>query len=400
LRILIVTYSIEYGGVETSILKIATIYQSAGHEVILVESSAKRNILHNYQGFKVVSYPINNWSIPILHALKISQIYKGADLILIFDSPLAQAAVGKSSVDTLIFPQIRCDLENMFYTAQSNFPNWDSIITISEKIRTNFLQLYPEYSKFVQIIPNGYIVPKERKVEYSKDRKHRFAYIGRLEKELKGILHLPKIFENIWQVNHNVTFTIIGSGPDELELKQIFEESPINSLVIWLPFLPAVSLEKEFHNTDFLIFPSTSEGFGNIVPEAMLNKVIPIASRLNGITDTYIIDSYNGFLATPGDPASFKDAYVRAFSLIDKLSNISQMGYETIRSKFSFELMSKNYLALLTYQKTHRQKSHKISLEILRYYYHFPFLPIIIGKIVNKGRKIVSLAIKHTFSTS
>jgi glycosyltransferase involved in cell wall biosynthesis len=130
-------------------------------------------------------------------------------------------------------------------------------------------------------------------------------------------------------------------GPEDKEyLERIRVESHMPSIKGRVAIL-ADSIpdpERIFMGTDLLAFPSTHEGLGNVMLEALCCGLPVAASRIKGITDWIIMEEENGAL-TERTPQALAQALQRANVLKPKsetiaLSAAKRFGAATIDEQF------------------------------------------------------------------
>jgi len=138
------------------------------------------------------------------------------------------------------------------------------------------------------------------------------VHIGRLAKEkrlkdLKGILE--EINNRRHRSCHNGNTTIptarlciVGSGPEEDELRRYFQGTP----TVFLGRLDGKELGQAFASGDLFCMPSDSETLGFVVLESMASGVPCVAARAGGPIDL-IEEGVTGYLVPTGDVAAFAD---------------------------------------------------------------------------------------------
>ncbi|VEU42313.1 unnamed protein product [Pseudo-nitzschia multistriata] len=135
------------------------------------------------------------------------------------------------------------------------------------------------------------------------------VHVGRLAKEkrlkdLRGVLEEINTRRN-WNRNRTcptIRLCIVGSGPEEEELRRYFEGTP----TVFLGRLDGKELGQAFASGDVFCMPSDSETLGFVVLESMASGVPCVAARAGGPIDL-IEDNVTGYLVPTGDVSAFAD---------------------------------------------------------------------------------------------
>jgi glycosyltransferase involved in cell wall biosynthesis len=102
------------------------------------------------------------------------------------------------------------------------------------------------------------------------------------------------------------------------------------------PFLSAL---------DVFAFASWSEGFGQVITEAMAAGKPVVASRLAPLTEI-VVNGETGLLVDPNDPEAFADAMVWLLTHPEEAQQMGRRGRERAYSHFSADRMSDETLSL------------------------------------------------------
>jgi sulfoquinovosyltransferase len=121
------------------------------------------------------------------------------------------------------------------------------------------------------------------------------VYVGRLgaEKRLKDIKAMLKKMPN-------ARLCIVGTGPQEDELKEHFQ----GTKTVFTGQLSGDELSNAFASADAFVMPSDSETLGFVVLESMASGVPVVGAKAGGIPHL-IDDSKTSFLVEPGDTDGF-----------------------------------------------------------------------------------------------
>ena len=122
-----------------------------------------------------------------------------------------------------------------------------------------------------------------------------FLYVGRLI-ELKGVRQLLeawRIFEE--EMPDEGTLIIVGSGPEETDLKIFSQESKLK----WVRFVGSVDYDKivtYYASADVFIMPTLEDNWSLVVPEAMACGLPILTTIYNGCWPDLVFPNENGWI--------------------------------------------------------------------------------------------------------
>jgi glycosyltransferase involved in cell wall biosynthesis len=99
------------------------------------------------------------------------------------------------------------------------------------------------------------------------------------------------------------------------------------------------------HALDVFAFASRTEGFGQVVIEAMAAGKPVVASRIPPLTEI-VVDRETGLLAEPDNPEAFAQGITWLLSHPDEAQEMGRRGLERVQNHFSAERMAAETLAL------------------------------------------------------
>ncbi len=120
---------------------------------------------------------------------------------------------------------------------------------------------------------------------------------------LKGVHHLIAAFAALAAEFPEAKLTLVGRAQNEIytaELKRQVVDAGLTDRVCFAAPLPQADLASWMKHAAVLVLPSSSEGLGRVVIEAMAAATPVIGSDVGGIPEL-VEDGATGFLVPPGD---------------------------------------------------------------------------------------------------
>lgn len=174
----------------------------------------------------------------------------------------------------------------------------------------------------------------------------RILYLGRLSIYDKGIDRLGPITRSLWSMKEKFRLTVVGSGLDEKHVRRELSAFEKIGLVQFHPSVPPDQVPSIMRQHDVLLMPSRFEGLPNTLLEGMACGLVPVVSRLPGITDYIVEDEKSGFVCSQDDPGEF----VARLAMLSRDESLRRkMGsnaHQRVKNCFSLEAVGKSYHAL------------------------------------------------------
>jgi glycosyltransferase involved in cell wall biosynthesis len=138
---------------------------------------------------------------------------------------------------------------------------------------------------------------------------------------VKGVTYLVQAFDRLAAEGRPVPLTILGPGLSTADVMQSIPDR-LRPTVTVVERVPEDRVIEEYRRHDLLVFPSTYEGFGLVVLEAMSQGLPAVATAVGCVPDL-IRDGENGVIVPVRDPAALANAVRR---IIDAPSERDRMG--------------------------------------------------------------------------
>lgn len=240
---------------------------------------------------------------------------------------------------------LRNDEPAVYTVAGLNCAAWNCAVGVSPKVQQTAATRFGD--KPVYWILNGVELPTATQLRkrVGWETPLRLLFVGRLTDKQKGIFRLPQILAACRQQKLPVQLTLIGDGPDQQRLHQLFIAAGCADLVKSLGTQTNAAVLAQMRAHHLLLMPSNFEGIGTVILEAQANGCVPIAAHLVGATDIAILDGCNGRLVQPTDIAGFVDL-IRTFLTPEHWHAYSQASISAAQQHYSIQRMAENYLSI------------------------------------------------------
>jgi glycosyltransferase involved in cell wall biosynthesis len=138
---------------------------------------------------------------------------------------------------------------------------------------------------------------------------------------VKGVTYLVQAFDRLASGARPVPLTVLGPGLSPAEVIGSFPERARPHVTV-MERVPEERVVDEYRRHDLLVFPSTYEGFGLVVLEAM-SQGLPVVATPVGCVPDLVRDGDNGIIVPPRDADALAQAVRR---LMDAPSERERMG--------------------------------------------------------------------------
>ncbi|MFQ6060445.1 MAG: glycosyltransferase family 4 protein [Thermoplasmata archaeon] len=170
-----------------------------------------------------------------------------------------------------------------------------------------------EFGAASVVLPNGVDVERFRPIKKEKAREEIglessskvVISVGALL-PFKGFDNLIRAFSRVLESIPESKLLLLGDGVERGALEQLSVELDVEENVIFQSWVPFDKVPLYLSASDLFVHPSTSEGFPNVVLEAMAAGLPIVMTNVVGL-DAYFEDKRNCFLVPPRDEKSFEE---------------------------------------------------------------------------------------------
>ena len=215
------------------------------------------------------------------------------------------------------------------------------VVTVSKQVQKYLLEKGVKKEKLQTIytgVDTDKFVPKEEKILKKELNLEEDTILVGIVAVLRGAKRHKDLIEAISQIDANVKLVIIGSGPQEENIKKIISEKNLKNRVIMLGH------KENIHNLlpslDIFVLPSNMEALGTSILEASSCGIPCIGSRVGGIPEC-IIDNETGFLFENQNVKELKDRLEKLIKDKELRTKFGKNARELIVNNFSVKTMIK-----------------------------------------------------------
>lgn len=349
-KIIIASTEITTGGLGSYLLTLARGLASRGWEVHLLVTNVHSNVLdqireefkcHDFS--KIALAPKKAFmAAELANSVKPEVILTNNCALLQYATPLIDPAIKTISV-------LHSD-DPRFYAIAALFPRrlfrW---VAPTSGVASRFREYVDkELRGRIRVIPHGV----DRNIFFPEKsgmngKLFRVLFVGFLG-ESKGAHLLPEIFQKIAADVPESAFTVIGDGPLKRHLGEEFERRGLKNRVVMHAVTSADQTAEAMRASRVLVLPTKLEGFGIVIVEAMMCGVVPVISRLKGVTDELVEEGGTGFLVAPQDVDGFVEAVKRLYLNPQLFGAMSLKAREVAAGAYTVETMMDRYEALFS----------------------------------------------------
>jgi len=229
--------------------------------------------------------------------------------------------------------------------------NADAVISLTDDMEKKIREVC---NREIFVIPNGIDLnvfegfSKEelrKKFGLSKNEKT-ILYVGTL-RPIKGLTYLIEAVKII--NDKNIKLLLVGRGEERKHLEKLVKKFKIENIVTFVGRVPNKEVFEYMAASDVLVLPSLSEGFPNVILEAMASGLPIVATKVGGVPKI-VNNEVNGFLVDPKNPKQICEALLLLFkdkNLREKISKNNKMEAKKYSWESAIDKLDKLYFKII-----------------------------------------------------
>jgi glycosyltransferase involved in cell wall biosynthesis len=147
---------------------------------------------------------------------------------------------------------------------------------------------------------------------------------------MKGVAYLTEAFARLIRAGHRWNLTVLGGGVPEADIRRDFP-AVARPFIRIIDRAPEEQLMAAYRTHDLMVLPSTYEGFGMVVVEAMSQR-LPVVATPVGCAASLIEDGRSGLLVPLRDAAALADALQRMLTDAALRARCSVAAFDRVRN--------------------------------------------------------------------
>lgn len=214
--------------------------------------------------------------------------------------------------------------------------NADAVIALTEDMKKN---IQKTYNREVFVIPNGIDLEKfvniSRKNLLLSNYTKKILFVGRLH-PVKGVRYLIEAMKIIKEKDLYAKLIIVGDGEEREKLQKLANKMGLLDSITFTGQIPNQNVSQYMAMSDILVLPSLSEGFPNVILEAMAFGIPIVATNVGGVIEI-MENGVNGFLVKPGNPDQIAQKVLFLFNNKDMIKMISNNNKKLVKQQHNWE---------------------------------------------------------------
>ncbi|MGE0462487.1 MAG: glycosyltransferase family 4 protein [Vicinamibacterales bacterium] len=256
----------------------------------------------------------------------------------------AVSRVHRVPIMSTVHGWIRHNLKTRLYirAGQMVLDRFDRVVAVSEQTRAAVIACGVPEDKVV-VIHNAIVTENYRPEDQAPGfLRHRYrlprdarlvGYVGRLSPE-KGQRDLLIAAAEVLRAHRDVWFVLVGDGPDRDTLARQARDTGIEDRVLFTGHLADV--RPVFRDLDIVALTSHTEGFPNVILEALCMKTPVIATDVGGVREI-VTDGVTGLLVPSHAPTRIAAGLCALLERPQWAAELAMAGHDAVHRRFTFQ---------------------------------------------------------------
>jgi glycosyltransferase involved in cell wall biosynthesis len=345
LRVVHVVSSLQVGGMEQFVLRIAAEQQRRGHHVTVM-SLHGGPLLSQAEALGLQAMVLEGPKIGRGVRAVASMARCGPEIAHAHNpSSLPYALLAKLSV------RARVVMTRHGQQQKRTVGNWqwrsaDAVVAVSQSVAASMQAEHPAIAHKISVIPNGvHLTGQQRSREQVRAdlglRDERVGIIVARLDRFKGHDSLFRALGLLREQETPATMLVVGDGPERMSL-----EGLAHQLGLGPDRLRLLGYRSDISDlltaADFFVLPSLAEGLPLSVLEAMAHALPVVATPVGGIPEV-ITHGLNGLLVPVNEPEALSRAIAELIRDPALRQSLGGTALRHVRDRFSFEAMAERY---------------------------------------------------------
>ncbi|MBI4629784.1 MAG: glycosyltransferase family 4 protein [Candidatus Rokubacteria bacterium] len=227
----------------------------------------------------------------------------------------------------------------------------DRLITVSEFSRRQLAQALGVRTDHVEIVPNGVdprFQPQPRDpsllARHGLRARSVVLFLGGL-KSRKNLPFLLEVWRGVARLWPEARLLIVGSGPSEGGLRRRVKALGLRDTVVFAGRVPEAEKVAYYNLADVMVSPSSLEGFGFSVAEAM-SCGLPVVVSDQGALPELVVDGRSGFVCAAGRVDEFTRSLLGLLADLDLRRRCGAFNSERIGREYRWEQCSRRVIEI------------------------------------------------------
>jgi Glycosyltransferase len=234
-----------------------------------------------------------------------------------------------------------------YYAVAGNF--LDALISVSEQVASQAKEYESWSESDVHVVHHGC---RNGRIPSESSRREVCSALGIRKSSVivlsvgrllrwKGHKYAVRALRHLRSETEEIHWLIAGDGPQRDSLHSLASELGVSTSLYLLGHRDDVPTLMSA--ADVLVHPSTSEAFGIVLIEAMMQGTPVVASSAGAIPEIVVHDE-TGYLVEPADSEAISEAIHRLLESSDKRKEMGESARQSYLQNYTIEKMARNTL--------------------------------------------------------